>query len=457
MRSVLIVGSGATGAAAAYALSGAVRAGKLTVSVWDKARGAGGRMNTTRRFVAVPRRGGALSALTGCPQPLRRRSNRGPGGAVPDAAQEGQPAGRRRLRGPRPRRHHCSSALRAARRPRRRRGCRELHGARRHQPRREALSPRSRRCGTHALGARPSSHLPAPPPPGVCAHMHRLWRVDHVPAARRWRPPRGRGRWHRLAGPGGGRSDGALRRGHPDTAGPAAAGAGRRVAGPSGQASSGRVGQSPAVWQLRPRPPLLRPLLLAIRGRTLLPRPAGAGRAGRLGRALRGRRRVPSLCRQGLREAVGGAERRCVQQQRAHVHADSLTPTHAAARAGCSLVLHTSVPYGIRRVDDDSKTVEAEVVEAAQRHFPSLPNAADWCRTIRWRYSQASRPATDSGGTLLLDETGPLLAAGDYLAASNFGGCITSAHAAVDAIERQWGLSLGREACAAPAQGASHL
>lgn len=56
MRSVLIVGSGATGAAAAHALSGAVRAGQLTVSVWDKARGAGGRMNTTRRFVAVPPR-----------------------------------------------------------------------------------------------------------------------------------------------------------------------------------------------------------------------------------------------------------------------------------------------------------------------------------------------------------------------------------------------------------------
>lgn len=115
------------------------------------------------------------------------------------------------------------------------------------------------------------------------------------------------------------------------------------------------------------------------------------------------------------------------------------------------------MPYGIRRADDNAKEVEAEVVAAARRHFPALPASADWSRTIRWRYSQASRPATDTGGALLLDEAGPLVAAGDYMAASNFGGCITSAHAAVDALERRWGVTLGGATDAGPGQGTSHL
>lgn len=145
---------------------------------------------------------GRSAALTRCPQPLRRQSDGGPRGAVPDAAQGGQPAGRRRVSGAARRRHHRPAALHDPRRPGRRRSYRELHGAGRHQPRRQALSPRRSWCGAFFAAWRR--------PPLTHTRVRRRRCIDHLQEDRGRGQPRGWRLRARLASPRSRRRDGAV-------------------------------------------------------------------------------------------------------------------------------------------------------------------------------------------------------------------------------------------------------
>lgn len=111
--------------------------------------------------------------------------------------------------------------------------------------------------------------------------------------------------------------------------------------------------------------------------------------------------------------------------------------------AACSaLVVHTSVPFGIKHLEDDKAIVEPIIRKHLEGLIPNLPTPVG-SKCQRWRYSQVSKPFEGSPGTLVLDE-GPshiLLLAGDGFSHSNFDGCIASAEATCKTLIDHWKMT----------------
>ncbi|XP_071828743.1 renalase-like isoform X5 [Apostichopus japonicus] len=106
----------------------------------------------------------------------------------------------------------------------------------------------------------------------------------------------------------------------------------------------------------------------------------------------------------------------------------------------CSaVVVHTSVPFGIKHLEADKQLVEQIIKQHLDNLMPNLPSPVR-SKCQRWRYSQVSTPYEGSPGTLVLAE-GPsyiLLVAGDGMSHSNFDGCIASAEATCKKLIHHW-------------------
>lgn len=136
-------------------------------------------------------------------------------------------------------------------------------------------------------------------------------------------------------------------------------------------------------------------------------------------------------------EAVGGSGRETLREG-----ADPPT-----------LVAHTGIGFGERRLDDDLEAVGAELVGQVRALLPALPEPAE-VRCHRWRFSQvvvnapaaaaAAGVAVTAGGSGGVDQSpraawvvsrDPLLViAGDSLTESNLDGCIATGEAAAGAV-----------------------
>ncbi|KAJ8022431.1 Renalase [Holothuria leucospilota] len=104
-----------------------------------------------------------------------------------------------------------------------------------------------------------------------------------------------------------------------------------------------------------------------------------------------------------------------------------------------ALVVHTSVPFGIKYLETAKEEVEPLILNHLDKLVPNLP-APVRTKCQRWRYSQVSTPLEGSPGTLVLDE-GPshvLLVAGDGMSHSNLDGCIDSAEATCKRLIEHW-------------------
>ncbi len=55
-------------------------------------------------------------------------------------------------------------------------------------------------------------------------------------------------------------------------------------------------------------------------------------------------------------------------------------------------------------------------------------------KLVQWRYSQCRTPVSGAPGAVLLNESPPLVLAGDAFTSSNFDGCVASAEAAADSV-----------------------
>lgn len=101
---------------------------------------------------------------------------------------------------------------------------------------------------------------------------------------------------------------------------------------------------------------------------------------------------------------------------------------------GSSMVVHTSVPFGMRYLEKDKEEVQPIIMEELNKLFPDLPEPIS-IKCQKWRYSQVSSSVTDCPGQVTV-ETAPLLVCGgDAFTHSNFDGCVESALKVFDVVK----------------------
>ena len=98
-----------------------------------------------------------------------------------------------------------------------------------------------------------------------------------------------------------------------------------------------------------------------------------------------------------------------------------------------TLLLHTSVPFGIQYLESDTTEVQEPILQALNELIPGLPPAAH-SRLIRWRYSQVVQPYPGSPGCVVLSHKPLVVATGDAFSESNFEGCLYAANATVNTL-----------------------
>ncbi|EFX70880.1 hypothetical protein DAPPUDRAFT_327763 [Daphnia pulex] len=91
-----------------------------------------------------------------------------------------------------------------------------------------------------------------------------------------------------------------------------------------------------------------------------------------------------------------------------------------------SVILHTSVPFGVQHIDLTVPEAEPILKEALKRSFPDLPSPKAF-KCHKWRYSQVTKPYEDQPGVLEISQEPLLLVGGDGFTHSNFDGCVSSA------------------------------
>ena len=102
---------------------------------------------------------------------------------------------------------------------------------------------------------------------------------------------------------------------------------------------------------------------------------------------------------------------------------------------GPSLLVHTSVPFGIKHLEKDLNDVKDIIISYVKQVLPDLPVPVN-SRCIRWRYSQVSRGVEGSPGCAVFCDKPLLIACGDAFTHTNFDGCIESALSVVDAFSK---------------------
>ncbi|KAI7797181.1 putative renalase, partial [Triplophysa rosa] len=93
---------------------------------------------------------------------------------------------------------------------------------------------------------------------------------------------------------------------------------------------------------------------------------------------------------------------------------------------GPSVVVHTSVPFGIQHLEKEKDAVQNIILEELEKVMPGLPQP-DSIKCQKWRYSQVTRSVVDCPGQMTLLSQPLLVCGGDGFTHSNFDGCVESA------------------------------
>ncbi|KAJ8366146.1 hypothetical protein SKAU_G00149770 [Synaphobranchus kaupii] len=93
---------------------------------------------------------------------------------------------------------------------------------------------------------------------------------------------------------------------------------------------------------------------------------------------------------------------------------------------GPSVVVHTSVPFGVRHLEETKEEVEPLILEELQKVLPGLPQPIS-IRFHKWRYSQVMTAVAGCPGQMTLRSKPLLVCGGDGFTHSNFDGCVESA------------------------------
>ncbi|KYO42366.1 renalase isoform C [Alligator mississippiensis] len=105
-----------------------------------------------------------------------------------------------------------------------------------------------------------------------------------------------------------------------------------------------------------------------------------------------------------------------------------------SSEVGPSVVVHTSVPFGIEYLEWNREKVQQLILEQLEIVMPDLPKPVN-IKCQKWRYSQVTTPVPSCPGQMTLHINPSLICGGDAFTHSNFDGCIESAMCIVEAIK----------------------
>ncbi|KAG8552391.1 hypothetical protein GDO81_004510 [Engystomops pustulosus] len=107
-----------------------------------------------------------------------------------------------------------------------------------------------------------------------------------------------------------------------------------------------------------------------------------------------------------------------------------------SSEIGPSLVVHTSVPFGIENLEQEKEVVQPLILKQLNSLLPNLPQPKD-IKCQKWRYSQVTEAFPECPGQITLHSKPFLLCGGDGFTHSNFDGCTESALRIVETIVSQ--------------------
>ncbi|XP_078499010.1 renalase isoform X2 [Lissotriton helveticus] len=105
-----------------------------------------------------------------------------------------------------------------------------------------------------------------------------------------------------------------------------------------------------------------------------------------------------------------------------------------SSEVGPSIVVHTSVPFGIEHLESEQKDVQQLILSHLDTLLPGLPTPAS-IKCQKWRYSQVTQAVLDCPGQMTLHTKPLLLCGGDGFTHSNFDGCTESALRIIEVFE----------------------
>lgn len=98
-----------------------------------------------------------------------------------------------------------------------------------------------------------------------------------------------------------------------------------------------------------------------------------------------------------------------------------------------SLLVHSSVPFGLKELETDKDRVKGMLLAAVKELLPDLPTPVH-SYIIRWRYSQVFKAYVGSPGYAVLSSKPLIVITGDAFTHSNLEGCIEAAAMTTDYI-----------------------
>ncbi|XP_018544277.1 renalase [Lates calcarifer] len=93
---------------------------------------------------------------------------------------------------------------------------------------------------------------------------------------------------------------------------------------------------------------------------------------------------------------------------------------------GPSLVVHTSVPFGLEHLERDKEDIQPIILQELHKLLPDLPQPIS-IKCQKWRYSQVLTSVPDCPGQMTILDRPLLVCGGDAFSHSNFDGCVESA------------------------------
>jgi len=104
---------------------------------------------------------------------------------------------------------------------------------------------------------------------------------------------------------------------------------------------------------------------------------------------------------------------------------------------GTVLVIHTSVPFGLKYLENDLEEVKKMIMQHVKVRIPELKEAEPVnIKCQRWRYSQVHRPFAGTPGCVVAHDSPLLVLAGDaFVKMSHFDGCVDSAIAVTNKLK----------------------
>ncbi|XP_069581243.1 renalase [Brachyistius frenatus] len=117
-----------------------------------------------------------------------------------------------------------------------------------------------------------------------------------------------------------------------------------------------------------------------------------------------------------------------------YIAADSRKRNADVPGRGPSLVVHTSVPFGLEHLERDKEDVQPIILQELHRLLPGLPQPIS-IKCQKWRYSQVLTSVPGCPGHLTVLDQPLLVCGGDAFCHSNFDGCVESALSVLSALK----------------------